>query len=47
VTELTAELRDIRRELKVCSQIQERSGHVRENLEIIDRDRKREREHAL
>jgi hypothetical protein len=27
--------------------IQERSGHVRENLEIIDRDRKREREHAL
>jgi hypothetical protein len=47
VTELTAELRDIRRELKVCSQVQERSGHVRENLEIIDRDRKREREHAL
>ena len=40
VTELTAELR---KELKVCSQVQERSDHVRENLEIIDRDRQREK----
>ena len=39
----TAEIRDLRRELKVCHQIQERSGHVRENLEIIDRDRQREK----
>ena len=43
VTELTAELREIRKELKVCSQVQERSDHVRENLEIIDRDRQREK----
>ena len=43
VTELTAELRDFRRELKVCSQVQERSDHVRKNLEIIDRDRQREK----
>ena len=40
VTELTAELR---KELKVCSQVQERSDHVRENLEIIDRERQREK----
>ena len=43
VTELTAELRELRKELKVCSQVQERSDHVRENLEIIDRDRQREK----
>ena len=43
VTELTAELRDLRRELKVCTQVQERSDHVRENLEIIDRERQREK----
>ena len=40
---LTSEIRDIRRELKICSQVQERSGHVRENLEIIDRERQAER----
>ena len=43
VTELTAELRERRKELKVCTQVQERSDHVRENLEIIDRDRQREK----
>ena len=42
--ELTTEIRRMRHELKVCGDIQERSGHVRENLEIIDRDRKRERD---
>lgn len=42
VTELTAELRELRKELKVCTQVQERSDHVRENLEIIDRERQRE-----
>ena len=41
--ELTAELRELRHELKVCRQIEERSGHVRVNLEIVDRDRKKER----
>lgn len=44
VKELTAEIRQLRHELKVCGEIQERSGHVRENLEIIDRDRQREKE---
>ena len=42
--ELTSEIRRLRHELKVCGDIQERSDHVRENLEIIDRDRKREKE---
>ena len=42
--ETTREIKDLRRELKVCVQIQERSGHVRDNLEIVDKDRQRERE---
>ena len=42
--DLTTEIRELRRELKVCGQVQERSAHVRENLEIIDRDRQREKE---
>ena len=41
--EFTSEIRRLRRELKVCGDIQERSGRIRENLEIIDRDRSRER----
>ena len=41
--ELTTEIRELRRELKICGQVQERSAHVRENLEIIDRDRQREK----
>ncbi len=44
IKELTAEIRELRHELKVCGDIQQRSGHVRENLAIIDRDRTRERE---
>ena len=40
---LTAEIRELRHELKVCGDIQQRSGHVRENLAAIDRDRLRER----
>ena len=43
VKELTAEIRELRHELKVCRDIQERSDHVRENLAAIDRDRLRER----
>ena len=42
--ELTTEIKELRRELKICGQVQERSAHVRENLEIIDRDRQREKE---
>ena len=42
----TAEIRELRHELKVCGDIQERSGHVRENLEIVDRDRAKERERS-
>ena len=44
VKELTAEIRQLRHDLKTCSEIRERSGHVRENLEIVDRDRQREKE---
>ena len=40
---LTAEIRELRHELKVCGDIQHRSGHIRENLAVIDRDRVRER----
>lgn len=39
----TREIRELRREFKVCQQIKERSGHVRDNLEIVDRDRQREK----
>lgn len=42
VKELTAEIRGLKHELKVCREIQERSEHVRGNFEIIDRDRQRE-----
>ena len=42
--ELTSEIKDLRRELKVCRQIEERSEHVRDNLDMIDRDRQREKE---
>ena len=41
--ELTTEIKELRRELKICGQVQERSGHVRENLEIIDNDRQAQR----
>ena len=41
--ELTAEIRRLRHELKVCGDIQERSGHVRNNLEIVDQDRQKEK----
>lgn len=44
VKELTTEIRQLRRELKVCGEIQDRSAHVRDNLIIIDRDRERARE---
>ena len=44
VKELTTKMRELRHELKVIGEIRERSGHVRENLEIIDRDRQREKE---
>ena len=44
VKELTAKMRELRHELKVVGEIRERSSHVRENLEIIDRDRQREKE---
>ena len=42
--ELTTEIRQLRHELKLCGEIQERSGHVRANLEAVDRDKQRERE---
>ena len=43
IAELTGAIKDLRRELRICGQVQERSGHVRDNLEIIDRDRQAER----
>lgn len=41
--ELTAEIKRLRSELKICRQIEERSGQVKENLEILERDRENER----
>ena len=46
IVNLTTELRQLRREVKVCEQIRERSGHVRENLEIVDRDRQKQKEQS-
>ena len=43
IKDLTAEIRELRHELMVCGDIQQRSGHVRENLAVIDRDRTHER----
>ena len=43
IAALTSEIKELRHELKVCGQVQERSGHVRENLEIIDKERQAER----
>lgn len=43
VKNLTAEIRKLRHELKICGDIQDRSDHVRENLAVIDRERSRER----
>ena len=42
--ELTREISELRHEAKVCREVQDRSGHVRENLEIVDRDRQKEKE---
>ena len=39
VKELTAKIRELRHELKVCGQIKERSEHIADNLAIIDRER--------
>ena len=43
IAALTSGIKELRHELKVCGQVQERSGHVRENLEIIDKERQAER----
>ena len=42
--EKTNDLKELRRELKVCGQIQERSLQVAENLKIVDADRMKDRE---
>ena len=44
IADKTTEIKEPRRELKVCGQIRERSARVVENLTIIDSDRKREKE---
>ena len=41
--ELTAKIKELRHELRICRHIEERSGHVKENLEIIEQGRNRER----
>ena len=46
IKQLTTQLRQLRREVKVCEQIRERSGHVKENLDIVDRDRQKQIEQS-
>lgn len=43
IAEMTTEIKELRKELRICGQVQERSDHVRENLEVIDRERQTER----
>ncbi len=43
VMDLTSVIRELRKELKICIQIRERSEHVRANIEIVDKDRHHER----
>lgn len=44
VRELTAELKDTRKELKLCRDIRERSGQIERNLETVIEDRTRGKE---
>ncbi|MGI6735992.1 MAG: relaxase/mobilization nuclease domain-containing protein [Anaerovoracaceae bacterium] len=44
IRELTAELKDTRKELKLCRDIRERSGQVERNLETVIEDRTRGKE---
>ena len=44
VRELTAELKDTRKELKLCRDIRERFGQVERNLETVIEDRTRGKE---
>ena len=46
IRQLTTELKQLRREVKVCEQIRERSGHVKENLQTLDHDRRRDKEQS-
>ena len=40
VASLTAELKDIRRDLKLCEDIERRSGDIEKNLEVISKEQK-------
>ena len=42
IAELTAELRELRKETKLCADIEKRSGIIGNNLEKADRERKKE-----
>ena len=44
ITELTRQLKKLRSDLKLCSDIKDRSGIVEEKLQAVDRERQRERE---
>ena len=42
IAELTAELKELRKETRLCADIQKRSGIVGNNLEKADKERKKE-----
>ena len=44
ITKLTAELKELRKEEKLCAEIKERSQQVADNMDVIDQDRGRRKE---
>ena len=44
ITKLTAELKELRKEEKLCADIKERSQQVADNMDVIDQDRGRRKE---
>lgn len=44
ITELTSQLKEMRSQLRLCGDIRDRSSHLAEKLQIIDKERTKERE---
>ena len=44
ISELTSNIKEIRKELKLCEDIKARSGHIENNLQTVDKERTRRKE---
>ena len=44
ITSLTSQLKELRKEVRLCGDIKERSHHMEENMEAIDKERGQSRE---